>query len=92
MTLGGNHHFWAQDPPALGGHSFQVQALQQGLCCRGGCGSPHLSDGVSHVLVDGVGDLSSLHSCLEPHAQHSGVVPQPPIVGLVPGQACAVDP
>lgn len=54
--------------------------------------SPHLSDGVGDVLIDGVGDLGPLHACLELHGQHAGVVPQPPVVGLVPSQARAVDP
>lgn len=51
----------------------------------------YLSNGASDVLIDGVGDLCSLHSCSELHGEHTWVVPQPPVVGLVTSQACAVD-
>lgn len=88
-----------QDPPAVWSHPWQHRAgatqhtelLWKELRCRGSPGSPHLSDGVGDILIDGVGDLGSLHSRLELHGQHAGVVPQPPVVGLVPGQARAVD-
>lgn len=51
----------------------------------------HLTDGPGDVLVDGVGDLCSLHARLELHGEHARVVPQPPVVGLVASQARAVD-
>lgn len=53
--------------------------------------STHLSNGPGDVLVDGVGDLRSLHARLELHGEHARVVPQPPVVGLVASQARAVD-
>lgn len=53
---------------------------------------PYLTDGPRDVLVNRIGDLCPLHSTSELHGEHAGVMPQPPVVGLVPGQAGAVDP
>lgn len=52
----------------------------------------YLADGSSHILIDGIGDLCPLHSGFKLHREHSWVMPEPPKVRLVSGQARAVDP
>ena len=45
----------------------------------------------SHKEVDGVGLVSSLRALFEWQVEHSRVVSQPPVVGLVTGKTGAVD-
>lgn len=52
---------------------------------------PHLSYGVAHILVDGVGHLCSLHAGSELHVQDPRVVPQPPVIRFVACQPGTVD-
>lgn len=54
--------------------------------------SPYLANGPSDILINGVGDLCSLHTCFELHGEHAWVVPEPPVVCLVTSQTRAVDP
>jgi len=51
----------------------------------------YLSNGVAHILVDGVGHLCSLHTAAKLHVKDTWVVSQPPVISLVTRQPCAVD-
>lgn len=53
--------------------------------------STYLTNGPSDILINGIGDLCSLHTCFELHGEHAWVVPEPPVVCLVTSQTRAVD-
>ena len=55
------------------------------------CDLPYLSNSVAHILVDCIGHLCSLYAAAKLHVQDSRVVSQPPVIGFVPCQPCAVD-
>ena len=67
--------------------------VSQKLDSRGSLSSsPYLTNGASDILINGVGDLRSLHAGFEFHGEHARVVPEPPVVCLVTSQTSAVDP
>lgn len=57
---------------------------------QGCCIVPYLNH-PAYILVNGIGNLSPLDTRFELHGQHSGVMTEPPVIGLVPCQSSAVN-